>query len=59
MAEAINRLTVFIGSPSDCKQERAIVRDLIPDANIDLKTLGIPIEFSFVWLGRRCFSGYR
>ncbi len=48
MADAINRLTVFVGSPSDCKREREVVGDLIPNINRDLQTLGMPIEFSFV-----------
>jgi len=48
MADKINRLTVFVGSPSDCKQEHKIVSDLIPKLNVDLETLGMPIQFSLV-----------
>lgn len=55
MQEPINRLMVFVGSPSDCKEEHDIVRNLIPEVNLDLQTLAIPLEFSFVNLRQGIF----
>ncbi|MCP4663372.1 MAG: DUF4062 domain-containing protein, partial [bacterium] len=48
MTVTISRLSVFVGSPSDCEPERVIVRDLIQDVNTELKVLDIPIEFDVV-----------